>query len=147
VVKQHGVFFLFPPLCHLVRTRDRRRRAGSGVLADVSAFSLGAVVPFVAACAIIAWAGAFDNCWFWTLQYAREYVSETSYASAVATFRLEFSKAAAQSEPLWWLAGVGLVGSFADARMTQYRWLVGALCECSLLAVAPGPCLSSTGWP
>ena len=99
VMKQHGVFFgmfggvyliwerVAPRLVGvgnhgLGSRRSPRRRAGevipvawSGLCKDLAVFSAGCLLPYLATCLWLWWAGVFPQFWFWTVTYGSKYAA------------------------------------------------------------------------
>jgi len=85
VMKQHGAAFIVFGGLYLLFSEIRRRPfawksfAAKGIL-----FLFGVVLPFALTCFILWWCGVFEKFWFWTFDYAREYVSIILLLPAVA---------------------------------------------------------------
>jgi len=99
---------------------------------------VGLLLPFAICCVVLWQAGVFGKFWFWTVDYAREYVSVLPFS--VAWDRLWWSLRAMTSENrlLWAVAGLGFFLVWRDPRLKPVAgWLTG-LAVASLLSTAPG---------
>ncbi len=108
VIKQHGILFaLFAGLlltAHLVRTKPVSRKR---FLATAALFAACAALPFALTCLILFLAGVFDTFWFWTFEYAREYVGLATWRGGLHFFTQRFSEIAGSALPFWAASGVG----------------------------------------
>jgi len=110
LMKQQGVFFGVFGGLWIMWVEFRHRQADWGRMGErVGFFSMGAVLPFVLACFVLWLAGVFEMFWFWTFDYAREYVACVPLAAA----RVLFLGQLEAMESLHWslaiFAGVGVV--------------------------------------
>ena len=138
LMKQHAVVFV-PCLAAFVLWRDWRS-SGTG-LSRVTSTGLvlaGAAAPFAVVCAVLALQGAFGAFWFWTIAYARAYVSVVPLSEAPAQFMAGWRLVTQSSLPLWAGGGVGLVLLWAGRWPAETRvWLTG-LAVASFAALTPG---------
>jgi 4-amino-4-deoxy-L-arabinose transferase-like glycosyltransferase len=146
VMKQHGAFFLIAGAGWLIAWLLRRDDPGRSFRSLV-AFGLAAALPFAAVCVWMAREGLFDRFWFWTVTYARQYVSHTTAAEALAhLWGYEANgrwydgsvPRIFKDAPLAWLtilAGlVALLVRQTDIRQTE----IAILTVCSIAALTPG---------
>jgi 4-amino-4-deoxy-L-arabinose transferase-like glycosyltransferase len=129
LMKQHAIAFaLFPLVLLLARKRWR----------DVALlFGGGAIVGAITA-AILATAGVFGRFWFWTIEYAREYVTSAAAADAADLFALSVKSIFGYEPLLWILAAAGLVILFVDERARrEWPFVIGFLVA-AILAILPG---------
>jgi len=102
LMKQHGAAFtvfagLYLFLCELRRRPfNWKPFVTSGVL-----FLVGALLPFAVTCLVLWWAGVFEKFWFWTFDYAREYVSAKPFLAGLKTLRIHTSRIFSSSISLW----------------------------------------------
>jgi Dolichyl-phosphate-mannose-protein mannosyltransferase len=102
------------------------------------AFAVGVALP-LGVCGLTLWcAGVFPKFWFWTVDYARQYISIVSVSDTAS--RLWWSiRSMASEETLLWLpclAGLGMI--WFDDRLRQTRnWLLG-FSLVSFLTTFPG---------
>ena len=142
LMKQHGVFFALFAWLYLAATSLRGGTPAAGgkpqALRALSLFTLGGIAPFALCCLALFLAGTFDQFWFWTFEYAREYVSSESLAKGVANFRRNFGLILQTTLPLWLLAACGLVFLFTDKEARRGRTFVLGFLLFSFLATCPG---------
>jgi len=81
-----------------------QKMISSGVI-----YSAGVLLPYVLVLLWLKVNGSFGNFWFYTFQYAREYVTEVSLQSASQSFMRSFSPMWSEYWPVWALAGAGLI--------------------------------------
>ncbi len=117
-----------------------RKRKGEGIRAfwNPLAFAVGATLPFAVCCLTLWRAGVFSQFWFWTVSYARQYVSIVSISDIGSQFWWSVRSMASEDFWLWLpcLAGVGMI--WFDDRLRQARiWLLG-FSLASLLTTVPG---------
>jgi hypothetical protein len=85
LMKQQAVFFLLFGMAVAVVSEMRNPKHAAIRTGLVSA---GAAVPFTVLCVVLAAQGVLQRFWFWTFQYAREYVSEVALSDAWSLFVL-----------------------------------------------------------
>ncbi len=139
IMSQQGAAFVTVGLGFLLwkelRTLGRQpsRVAIRGML-----LAAGSVVPFVALCAALAFEGVLGRFWFWTFQYAKNYVSEIPVSAAWPLFANGLRTVALPDEPLWMLGAIGLVLLWLVRWTAEVRVFLSGLVVASLLAVSPG---------
>jgi hypothetical protein len=102
------------------------------------AFAAGAVLPLGLCCLTLWVAGVFNQFWFWTVDYARQYVSIVSVSEIGSQFWWSIRSMASEDFLLWLpcLAGLGMI--WFDERLRQTRlWLLG-FSLASILTTVPG---------
>jgi hypothetical protein len=140
VMKQQAIFLAALALPIAMRTAgpltfgrphpDALRRLGL-VLAGIAA-------AFALLVGVLAVAGVLGRFWFWTFQYASQYVSQIPVSLATTTLPMAWDYIT-QATGLWWYVGVTGLGALFIARwapVTRFTlacWFIGAA-----LAVAPG---------
>jgi hypothetical protein len=98
----------------------------------------GVALPLAATGLILWWAGAFPKFWFWTVDYAMAYASQTPLARAPGIFARAFWATIRTTYPLWVLAGIGFVLVCIRSQDRKCRWFAIGLGLCSSLAIIPG---------
>lgn len=137
VVKQHGGAFALLGLAWVVwvyarQKRWRRVAAAGGVLLG------GLMTPYLLTCAAMAATGTFAEFWYWTVTYARSYVSLVTPEQAWINFQRRIVPLLQLVPLVWLLAGVGLSALWWSA-MGRRRWaFVAGFLALSALAVVPG---------
>jgi hypothetical protein len=108
-MKQPGIFFALFGAIYLV-FQNVRERLGLGHLVRPSLIFASAVfLPFAVTCLWLLSAGVFPHFWFWTVDYASQYASETPLAKGAHDFFDIATSVVAASWLLWVMAGYGLV--------------------------------------
>jgi hypothetical protein len=101
-------------------------------------YSLGCLLPFLSVCLWLKIAGVFPEFWFWTISYAREYVSIETLDVGLDNAKLALAALFHAAPLLWLLAGLGLLRlCFASPALNARIFLAGLLLF-SGLAVCPG---------
>jgi 4-amino-4-deoxy-L-arabinose transferase-like glycosyltransferase len=138
LMKQHAIVFL-PCLVAYVLWRDWRQ-AGTVVskLTPAALALVGAAAPFAVLCAVLAAQGVFGAFWFWTIDYARAYVSEVPLSEAPAMFATTWTAITESSLPLWMAGGVGLVVLWVGRWPSDARVVLTGLAVASFAAMCPG---------
>jgi hypothetical protein len=116
----------------------KNRAAGIRAVRIPAAFAIGAALPLGLCCLTLWCAGVFHQFWFWTVDYARQYVSIVSISDIGSQFL--WSVRSMTTEDFWmWLpclAGLGMI--WFDERLRQTRgWLLG-FTVASFLTTVPG---------
>jgi hypothetical protein len=86
----------------------------------------------------LAWAGCFPKFWFWTITYARHYVTILTPSEALARF---LAKAPGVMDGWWWVmagVGAGAIGLWLDPHLKPARWFLLTFLLLSFLSVCPG---------
>lgn len=143
IVKQHAVAYAAFALAALIVDTVTRRRQGDPIALtqNVGRFfylAAGAILVYIATCIIFLAAGAFDNFWHWTVEYAGAYLSQVPLARAPAAFFGAMSGITASMPPLWALTGAGLLLLVLGKWPGQKRLLLFLFTLFSLAAVSPG---------
>ncbi len=154
-MKQHAVFYLPLGAFLLLARGDGAESASEGrsrgpagpsfsaaalreAMPAVALLAAGALAPFALLCALFLWQGVLGAFWFWTFQYAREYVSEIPLSGRAGDARVRLNQVLRASLPLWLLGGTGLIALFASRRRPAERLFLTGLLAASFLAVCPG---------
>ncbi len=139
IMKQHAALILCFAFFYLLRRgwKDpdpvkKRMMAGGGL------FLFGAILPYLLVVLYLYFAGAFDQFWFWTVTYAREYVSEMTPAQGWRYFSHNFEPIVTPQLPFWLMAALGgLFLCFRRGRAYDRLFFLGLFIS-SLLALCPG---------
>ena len=119
---------------NLLKKEDRGTRS----FRNPAAFGIGIALPFGLCCLTLWCAGVFGQFWFWTMDYARQYVSIVPISNIGSQFWWSIRSMASEDFLLWLpcLAGLGMI--WFDERLRQTRrWLLG-FSMASILTTAPG---------
>jgi 4-amino-4-deoxy-L-arabinose transferase-like glycosyltransferase len=139
LMKQPGIAFAAFGALYIARCSWKRPRLmiWQNMVSREAAYLAGAALPFALTCLALAHAGVFQNFWFWTFTYAREYSSETSLAVGGQALKQSLQWTM-HPFPLWAIAEIGLVALFWDRRWRPQLFFLATLTAFSLLAVCAG---------
>ncbi len=112
LMKQPGIAFAAFGALYIARCSWKQPRL---MAAREAAYLAGVALPFALTCLALARAGVFQNFWFWTFTYAREYSSETSLAVGGQALQQSLQWVL-HPFPLWAIAEIGVVTLFWDRR-------------------------------
>ena len=138
LMKQHAAFIaLWAGLVLLASCFRQQAMPAGRRWPGLIVFSLSVLLPFGLCCLWLWHAGVFGKFWFWTVDYAREYVSIIHLADLRA--QLAWSLNSLFSDCwLWWFAVAGLGIIWFDPRLRPGRgWLAGFAVAAALTTV-PG---------
>jgi hypothetical protein len=107
-------------------------------LAGIALFLLGVFVPYAIIALWVFKAGAFENFWFWTVTYVREYASGQTAAQGLSTLGRTFPLIVKPQLPLWILAAAGASFLAAKRGRCTDRLFIAGLLLFSALAVCSG---------
>ena len=133
--QQAAALMLFGLLFVLSRSRSDGRRA---MAAKGGLFSAGAVAPYALLCLYLAAAGVFGNFWFWTVTYARGYVSSVGPSLGARYLFENGAETVGPNAAIWILAAAGAVLFFVRHRDRDAKVFLAGLAAFSFLAVCPG---------
>jgi hypothetical protein len=137
LMKQQAIFFI-PFALGLVIWNQNKSRNPRDIVIRCALLGLGAAIPFLVICVVFVAQGVFDRFWFWTFEYAREYVSEIPLSAAWGSFVSGLQSVTRATLLLWLLAGVGIVLVWLVRWTTEARVFLTGLLLASLLALSPG---------
>jgi 4-amino-4-deoxy-L-arabinose transferase-like glycosyltransferase len=131
LMKQPGIaFVLFAIVWIALEARPVMRSMGLLAAGGISVALLTA--------AILSAAGVFDRFWFWTIDYAREYVTQATAEEAIGALDTSLGSINYCAPMIWLaaLAGLGLLFVDGEARR-HWKFVIGFFAA-SLLATVPG---------
>lgn len=139
MMKQHGAAFILFAGFILIRLLARHEHEGGRKrLQMLGGFAAGAMIPFLATCCVLAAGGVFDTFWFWTVDYAANYVTMVPLQSGLSRFWHNLAALFRGSETIWVLAAVGALFSVARFRLPGRINFLGWFAVFSVLAICPG---------
>jgi 4-amino-4-deoxy-L-arabinose transferase-like glycosyltransferase len=138
LMKQQALPFIALGLAWIAWTDWRSTGLGRETARRAAALAIGALIPLAAICVIFAAQGVLGRFWFWTFQYAREYVSEVPLAEAWPSFQMGWRDITRQTWPIWWLAGLGILTLWFGRWPGDLRARVTFFVLASVLAILPG---------
>ena len=138
LMKQQAVFFMPLAIAIVLLRRAEESDHLRARLIRTGLMLLGAAIPYAIVCAVLAAQGVFDRFWFWTFQYAREYVSEIPLSRAWGAFIDGLQGVTRATLLLWILAAAGFVLLWLVRWKSEVRVFLAGLLVVSLLALSPG---------
>ncbi len=137
LMKQPGLVF---GLCGglFVMWSLRREWRGRRSMAATGLFTLGLALPFAATCATLWQAGVFENFWFWTVTYARQYGTRLPLADGWENLAYSLPPILAANPGIWILAAAGLALVWRKPGNFSHALLVAAMLAFSCVAVSAG---------
>ncbi|HEV7927923.1 MAG TPA: glycosyltransferase family 39 protein [Verrucomicrobiae bacterium] len=136
--KQPGIFF---GLCGLAILLHDFRSSPSlerrGWCWRVAIFCAGLALPFLLTCLLMAWAGAFDRFWFWTVLYACVHAGARGWREMLRGL-VDFDVNAGAVRWAGAIAVAGLVLLARDKSRSQARFVIIRLLVFSLIAFMVG---------
>lgn len=140
IVKQHALLFSFVALIYLTLAHKRCLVSYSmTTVRDLFWFYFGLAIPYVIMIGVFIYLGAFKDLWFWTVAYAREYitVSNPSHATVFQQFKDSFLPILRENPCIWTCAGLGALSIVIPSQCKQNIFPV-LLTVFSALAIMPG---------
>ena len=138
LMKQQAIFFLPLAFVLVLWNTKARPRDVRGMTLRSALLALGAAIPFAGLCVLFVAQGVFGKFWFWTFQYAREYVSEIPLSVAWANFIFGWQTITHANLWMWLLAAAGLVMIWLVRWAMDARVFLTGFLLASILAVSPG---------
>ena len=143
LMKQHAaVFVLMGASLILWRLLHEKsvslRQTAVRATGRVGVFVLGAALPLLVVCVVFLRQGVLESSWFWTFEYAREYVSEVPASQALGMLRFGLEEVTRTNLVFWLLAGVGLLTLPFGRWSAPVKVTLFALLVASFLATCPG---------
>jgi 4-amino-4-deoxy-L-arabinose transferase-like glycosyltransferase len=137
-MKQHAVFFVVFPVVYLFIAGGMKKVPYKTIFLRSLHYFLGTAIPYTAICLYLTMAGVFGKFWFWTFDYAREYVSEIPVAIGLKYLVSQTLNVMRPSFFLWLLAAVGLFSLFTRKISWEDRIFLLGFLMVSVLAICPG---------
>jgi len=136
IMKQHAALII--PFAIFFQIWPQQKEDKRLFLRNCFIYLTAAAVPYVVVLLWLFNAGVFDRFWFWTVQYASEYASGSSFSNGLVNFVTEFVPIAMRQLPQWLLAGAGIfilckVAGNRNQRIFLFGYLV-----VSFMMTAPG---------
>lgn len=138
VTKQHGILFAVFGALYLLCRDLRRPVKWKGLIAAQIFFGVGVLLPFAAVCFLYWRAGLFDEFWFWTFTYARDYATTVPLEAGWYLFRTTLGPIVTGSFLIWLFALAGVLTCFIRKSERKYLPFMAGFLIFSFLAVCPG---------
>lgn len=139
IMKQHGAaFIIFAGLYLFYHELRHRPFAWKLFVSKAFLFMIGVSLPFAITCLLLWRAGVFEKFWFWTFDYAREYVSALPLHVGLTILKTRITHILASAILIWILAGIGMFGLLANRINRRRAVFVLGFLLFSFLATCPG---------
>jgi hypothetical protein len=140
LMKQSGAFFaLFGFLWVLYGAFRRRPISWKRLLLESGSMAGGIVLPYAVVLALMAHQGVLDRFWFWTVDYARAYASETDLKRGIELFQSGGIIPIFKNNPvIWSMAFAGMIGIWFTESGRKVAPFLLVFFLFSFLAVCPG---------
>ena len=139
LMKQHGAAFIVFGGLYLILSNIRKPGSGfKAIAANGSIYLAGVLAPFVVTCLILWWVGVFEKFWFWTFDYARQYVASLPLSIGLRNLKIMIMYIAGSVILIWIAAGVGLTGLLWNKKIRKRSGFVAGFSLFSFLAICPG---------
>lgn len=139
LMKQHGAAFIAFAGLYLFFSQIRQKPLVWKLLvAKILLFTAGILLPFAVTCLVLYWAGVFEKFWFWTFEYAREYISSIPPLNSLNYLKYQLTKITTEAILIWILAGIGLIALLYCKKVRRHSIFAISFLFFSFLAVCPG---------
>ena len=139
IMKQHGVAFIaFGGLYLFLKKVKHKPLQVNSLLIDGLVYLAGVILPFALTCMILWQAGVFDRFWFWTFDYASQYVSSVPFSIGMGNLKTKLATIASASVSIWIMAAIGLSALIWNRKPRRNALFTVLFCTFSFLAVFPG---------
>lgn len=139
LMKQHGIAFIaFAGIYMLYDSIKRTPIQWRELMMRLFAFMGGVLSVFTILCVIMLWAGVFGRFWFWTVNYASAYISQTPISMIWPNFIFSFKSIVSTAPLLWILVGSSFVGLMNKRISGHHRVFLLLFSFFSILSTCPG---------
>jgi 4-amino-4-deoxy-L-arabinose transferase-like glycosyltransferase len=139
LMKQQAVFFIvFGGIAVILADVFERPLKLKAIFLKGAVYSAGAVTPYVLTILILKAAGAFENFWFWTIQYASKYAAGVSFKDGMTYFGYSFKPMWHEFAFVWLLFFAGLIFTFLSKYSWKQKIVAITFAGFSFLTVCPG---------
>lgn len=139
LMKQHAIAFL--PLGAILviwEAVERRRSDWRAVLSDFAVLATGAAIPAMLLCTVLLGQGVLGKFWFWTFDYARQYVAELPVSAFLPNLWSGLVRVTQATWLFWVAGGAGLIALGVGHWPARVRVWVPGLLVASFVAICPG---------
>ena len=139
LMKQHAIAFLPLAGC-VILWYEWQHQAGrvKKIVVSSSLLVAGAAVPVVMIIALLAAQGVLERFWFWTFQYASEYISQSPISLAWSNFSTGWKTVTQANLLIWLFSGFGLLMLWEGRWQIETKLFITAFVGFSFLALMPG---------
>ena len=138
-MKQHGIAFVAFGGVYLLVAQSRQRPLNvRRLLGRVAILAVAAATPYLMTCLTLWVAGVFEQFWFWTVRYARTYVTAVPFSEVPGRLKGAAIHVTDGTRMIWLLAGLGLAATACSHNLRPQRAFLLLLSFFSLMTVFPG---------
>ena len=139
LMKQSGAFFaLFGFLWLLYGALRQRPISWKRSMLESATMAGGILIPYAVVLALMAAEGVLGRFWFWTVDYARAYVSQMDLKTGIELFRYAIIPIIQSNPVIWSMALAGMIGIWLTRAGRKVAPFLLAFFLFSFLAVCPG---------
>ena len=139
LIKQHGVVFItFGGLYILINQMRKPSISWFVLVLKCTLFAIGAVLPYALTCLVFFFAGLFQKFWFWTVEYAKVYISQVPIERIWSILLYRTVSVIKSNLLIWVLVYFGLAALIWDKRLKRKSMFIAGFAFFSFLAVCPG---------
>ena len=139
LMKQPGITFGLFALVYVVwRNCDAGRLKLAAMAAQAGALGLGMALPYGLTCLWLWRAGVFREFCFWTVGYAREYLSTLPFSLLTARLRQAGEYTILPTTGFWVLGAAGVVMMWWERRLKGRQWFLLGFVIAAAMATGAG---------
>lgn len=138
LMKQHGIFFLGFAGFYLLVREYRKSHHRRTAFWKLSVLGLGAALPFAFTFLVLSKFGGLGQFWFWTVDYARAYSANQTFAYARRILMIKAHSVTHPLELMWIISLVGITSLLWDPVARSKADFFLPLTFFSCLSVCPG---------
>ena len=139
LMKQSGAFFaLFGFLWLLYGALRQRPIDWKRSLLESATMAGGILIPYAVVLALMDAGGVFGRFWFWTVDYARAYVSQVDLKTGIELFESAIIPIIQSNPVIWSMALAGMIGIWLTRAGRKVAPFLLVFFLFSFLAVCPG---------
>jgi len=138
-MKQNGIFFIILSIIYLVYFSVKTySKHWFPLVKYISYFLFGIFILAGCSLLIIYYIGIFNEFWFWTFVYAKEYMGQVNINHAIFIFLHQFKYVIFPSPLLWTFIGTGIIFLFIKIRMIKFSFFLILFFLFSFISICPG---------
>jgi hypothetical protein len=139
IMKQYGAgFILFGFLFLLWSQISRKPVNWLSLISIIIVYSFAVTLPYLLTCLLLWHCGVFEKFWFWTFEYARQYVSIIPFQLGFMQLKENLSNIILSSQFIWLSALLGLLSIIWNNKIRKQSIFLVCFLICSFLCVCPG---------
>ena len=138
LMKQHGVVFVAFGGIYLFLSELKNKSSRIKLISRCLLYVIAALLPFVITCAILAKVGVFEKFWFWTFEYASQYVSSIPFAIGIKGLAAFITIRTGPSRLIWIVGAIGMLCLIFSKKARVNRGFGLGFALFSFLATCPG---------